>query len=276
MSIVVTRRAILILAVIACVATLVVAGIGYGTALSVANDAPTVKVQAERVLFVGIIAVIVVVAAAATVVLHALWISARLEKLVEMSRISGFPATAALTRLGEIGNRIAALYAPLADVSNMKSRKISALSALVEALIDATPEPVLVVDATGMISHAGREMLEESGTSRTNVVGLYLDTVIPNAGTAAALREMRTAHVPAQQERKDRPSLKFTPILNSAGELTYALVMLSPADMKDLRTAAQTAQPPRRERPTTLRAGLMSRLFGSASRRPASRTDSPE
>lgn len=264
MSIVIDRRSIVVLTVVACVATLAAAGIGYGTISAVAADA---KIPAERVLFSGIVAVIVVIATSVTVLLRSLWISARLEKLVEMSRISGFPATAALTRLGEIGQRIAALYAPLADVSNMKSRKISALSALVESLIDATPEPVLVVDATGMISHAGREMLEESGTSRTNVVGLYLDTVISNAGTAAALREMRTAHAPAQQDRDDRPPLKFTPILNSAGELTYALVMLSPADMKDLQAAAQSAQPARRERPATPRGRLMTRLFGSTSRR---------
>ncbi len=271
MSIVVHRRAIVLLATVTCVATIITAAIGYATALTASAsgvEAGTAKLLAERVFFVGIVASLVVIITSIAVVLRSIWISARLQKLVEMSRMSGFSTTSGLNRLGEIGRQIAELYAPMADVSNKKSRKISALTALTQSVMEMTSQPVLVVDASGVVTHVSGSALDRAERNRTQIVGQHLDTVLPQVDVSAALRELQRTRAPVRQEREDHKPLELRPILNSAGELAYAVVLLSPADARELKGAA-ASEPAERRAPRAGprgRTGLLARLFGQSAR----------
>lgn len=272
MSIVVHRRAIILLAAVTSAATIATAAIGYATALSLstsASDVGTAKLLAERVFFVGLVGSLVVIITSTAVVLRSMWISARLQKLVEMSRMSGFSTTSGLNQLGEIGRQIAELYAPMADVSNKKSRKISALTALTQSVMEMTSQPVLVVDATGVVTHVSGAALERAERNRAQIVGQHLDTVLPQVDVSAALRELQRTRAPVRQEREDHKPLEVRPILNSAGELAYAVVLLSPVDAKEIKGAAASELAERRTPIAGPRArtGLLARLFGQSARR---------
>jgi PAS domain-containing protein len=229
------------------------------------------KVAAERALYVGIVTSLVVVLAALLTWLRSFRMSTALDRLVEMNRLSGYSPDRALKRLGDIGPKIADLYAQLSDLSDKKSRKIASLTSLNDYLLSVMSQLVVVTDATGRVVQASKPVLERVSKSRSEVIGVPIDDLIPNADAVTAIREMDRSHVPVVRERRG-DSLVFTPVIDRDNRVAYMVVVLTRNVTDEIRkgprTSAGEARTPAR---TPTRKGFLSRLFrrrAAASRPP--------
>ena len=110
MTLLVRRRALLIFTVAVVLIILGVAIYSYLEVSAVAVGSRDAKVAAEGILFISIIGSGLALALGIVLVVRAVTLSAILDKLVNMNRMSGFSPELALDRLGEVGQKINQLY----------------------------------------------------------------------------------------------------------------------------------------------------------------------
>jgi PAS domain-containing protein len=259
----VTRRALLLLVVLTIIAVGTVAAVAYFSSARLAVEldpgaSAESKVVAERVLFLGIIATILAAGAGLAVIVRAVRITSLLDKLIVMNRISGFSAERALRGLGDVGDKIATVFRQVAELSEKKSRKISALTGLNELLLNVSDQLVLVVDVKGNVLQASKPLLERLDRARSDIVGVYLDDLLPGANIKAAIQEASQTRSAVVRER-DRDSLVFNPVVNRDGQVTYLVAVVTKSVSDDIKAVAVVA----RAQPEAVgRRGFIRRLLG--------------
>jgi hypothetical protein len=132
MTLLVRRRALLIFTILVVLITLAVALHGYVAMSAVAEGSLGAKLAAERVLFVSILAAMSTLSLGIALTVRAITLSAILDKLVNMNRMSGFSPELALERLGQVGEKINQLYRQASELSAKKSQKIGGLASLLQ------------------------------------------------------------------------------------------------------------------------------------------------
>jgi signal transduction histidine kinase len=228
-------------------------------------EASEAKLISERLLFVGILVSLLLLGVGLYAVLRAFRLSNALDKIVEMNRLTGFNADTALTRLGEVGEKIALLYAQVNELSERKSVKISAQAALNDFLLSLSEDAVLVTDARGTVIHMSRKVLERLEASRAGLIGSSLDELLPDAEIGSAIAEMSRSRAPVTREQRGE-SIVLTPIFNREGSVAYAVVGFSRAigELMRERLSASRAKTSERRPPEASehRPGLLRRIFG--------------
>ncbi len=262
MTLLVRRRALISLCIVTVTVALGVAVAAYVVIGSV-QDAPGVewpgeaKILAERVLLLGIVGAVVVAAACAAVVLRAVRLSVQLQKLVEMNRLTGFSPEEGLNRMGDVGQKIVVLYRQLSEVSAKRSLKISALTALNEYLLSESKELIAVIDASGHVVQTSNPLAERG----RKMLGVHLDSLIPDAQTNSAVLEMHRTRAQVVRERQGE-SVLFTPVVNRAGDVAYGVVTLTRTVTDEMRERAESARKGNGAKKTAARRGAFARLFG--------------
>lgn len=259
MTVMTRRRDLVIFLLVCLLAAAAIAGIAHTALVRSAVDAAgsaEVKLLSERVLFAGIIGIAVVLIAGFLVILRSVNLSRRLDKLVAMNRMTGFSPEMALKRLGDVGDRIATIYRQVSDLSEKKSRKISSLTALNELLLGVSEQMVLVVDVAGNVLQVSRPLLERVGRSRTEIIGLSLDELIPGASVAAAIREASQTRSAVVRDRRG-DSLILNPVINRDGEVAYLVALLTRSVTDDMKRVSVSARPPQQQ---NARRGFFRRL----------------
>ena len=263
MTLLVKRRSLLLFATGGVVVTVTVAALAYAAIRSLdAASGVEAKLLAERVLLVGIIGSSLMAVLGVVVAVRAFRLSAQLDKLVEMNRLTGFSPEVALGHMGDVGAKIRALYAQLSDLSEKKSLKISSLMALTDHLLATTRDMIVVADASGHIVRTSRPLLDRLGENRKDVVGLHLDSLIPGAEAGSAIIEMSRTRTPLVRERRG-DSLVFTPVINRAGDVTYLVATLTRTVTNEMRerTARAKGPAPATSSPGGRRRNFISRLL---------------
>jgi len=91
MTLMIRRRALIFIIALSVTAVISVSVLGFlATGESTALETAAAKQLAERVLFAGIIATVIVLSAGGTVIWRSANFSVLLDKLIEMNRVSGF------------------------------------------------------------------------------------------------------------------------------------------------------------------------------------------
>jgi len=261
MTLMLRRRSILLALVTAVIATLVVAVVAYVAIRSVAPSGdPAAKVASERVLFISIIASAVCLSVQLAVLVRSTRLSNQLDRLVEMNRLSGYSAEVALNRMGDVGPKIATLYAQMSELSEKKSRKIAALTTLNDYLMNVMSQLVIVADATGRVVQASKPVFDRLEKVRTDVVGQHIDDLIPNAEAASAIREMDKSHMPVVRERRG-DSLVFSPVIDRDNHVAYLVIVLTRTVTDEMKRIQAPGRNGREDDSAPLRARLLSRLF---------------
>ena len=261
MTVMLRRRSLLLALVTAVTATLVVAVVAYIAIRFVAPPGdPTAKIASERVLFVSIVASAVCLSVQLAVLLRATRLSNQLDRLVEMNRLSGYSAEVALNRMGDVGPKIATLYAQMSELSEKKSRKIAALTTLNDYLMTVMSQLVIVADATGRVVQASKPVLDRLEKARNEVVGQHIDDLIPNAEVASAIREMDKSHMPVVRERRG-DSLVFSPVIDRDNHVAYLVVVLTRTVTDEMKGVQAPRRNGKEEVSAPSRTRLLSRLF---------------
>src|SRR6056297_2596066 len=122
MMILIRRQTLVFLILLAVVAALVLASIGFLTVReAVSLSEVEAKVLSERVLFAGLIAASILLVTVVAVALRAYQLSTALSRIADLHRIGGYDIEPALARLGDVGESIARIYGQLTDLSARKS-----------------------------------------------------------------------------------------------------------------------------------------------------------
>ncbi|TVQ19985.1 MAG: hypothetical protein EA382_15715, partial [Spirochaetaceae bacterium] len=241
MTLLVRRRALISFSIVTVIVAVGIAAAAHVVIGSV-QDAPGVewpgeaKILAERVLLLGIVGAVVVVAACIAIVSRAVQLSVQLQKLVEMNRLTGFSPEEGLNRMGDVGQKIVVLYRQLSEVSNKRSLKISALTALNEYLLAESKQHIAVIDASGHVVQMSNPLAERG----RKMLGVHLDSLIPDAQTNSAVLEMNRTRAQVVRERQG-DSILFTPVVNRAGDVAYGVVTLTRTLTDQMREQAEAA-----------------------------------
>ena len=138
------------------------------------------KALAERLLYLSIIGVTLVVAAFLGTVGRTLSLYRELDKMIELNKRGDFSPELSMKKLGPIGERITLLYFTLNSLNEKKTLKISALSGLADFLIENVETPLFVTDVQGRMVYIGREFTALTERNRSellnqNALGLFPD-----------------------------------------------------------------------------------------------------
>jgi len=240
-TLLIRRRALIFLLITSVAAVLATSLLAFLSVRGLDAGTPAAgKLLSERVLFAGIVAIIVVVVAGLAVVLRTVHMSRLLDRLVEMNRLTGFSPDTALYRLGDVGQKIVNLYGQLSELSEKKSRKIASLTSLLSYLMDTVKEQILVTDGVSTVVHASRALLERMERPAADVIGVRLDTLLPGADAMSALREMGKTRRQVVRERRG-DSLVLTPVYSGNGTVPYMVVQITRGVADELRRAFEAA-----------------------------------
>ena len=227
MTLLIRRRAII--GMVMLVTLIVLAGGAYAFHLvnQLAHGTLGPKFVAERLLFVAVVVAAMVVTATVGLSVRAVSLTNKLEKLVSMNKMTGFSPQAALSRLGDVGEKIASLQRQTVELSAKKSRKIAGLTSLMDHILSMSTSMVLVSDVTGTITHASRSLVERLDVSRNLLIGTELRIVFGTLDLDGALRSIRRSRGPATVPGAD--SLILTPIYSQDGEVHYVVIVINRA-----------------------------------------------
>lgn len=229
MLIMIRRRALTVY-VMLCVLMALAGGYwGWRTVSLTAGDGN--KAGAEQLLFGGIIAAIALGAIGVYLVRRSLKMSRILKKVAAMNAMGGFSPRDAFLRLGEVGVTLNTIFARTVELSEKKSRKILAMSELVEHLLSTIKRPLLVANAAGTIVHVSRSVLESGGISRMLIEHRPLDEVLPGLDFPEAVRLLRgsgnSVSVPFNSG-----NVQMDGVTERDGQIAYVLIEIDVASLQ--------------------------------------------
>jgi len=188
-------------------------------------DSTVVKVLAERMLFLGLLAAIAVVGFSAAVFIRSVRIHAALDRLVALSRLSGGFSGEPLSRLGELGTRISELYKHVTEVSEKKSQKISAISSLNQFLLNRIELKIVITDVAGRITQLSKPFVDEQESGRQDFLGLHVNQLLPDLNFHEVFTTLERTHGAVEVTVK-AGAFRMFPILDRNNHVAYCVGLL--------------------------------------------------
>ncbi|HUZ17889.1 MAG TPA: hypothetical protein VMV68_05845 [Spirochaetia bacterium] len=216
------KKQLLALMTLVCGATLFIGIFGYFSTVGSGGGAAERTFQAQQVLYVSLLVLIAEIFASVQVFRRSRDLIRELDKIIELSKHSGFSPTGNVRRLGPIGARIDLLYHSLSSLNDKKTLKISALSGLVEFLCDNIALPLVVTTVTGTIVHASRSLAERVKFSQAELMERPIEEILHGIAFAEVAAEIDKSHSPIDREI-DKNMLTFYPIRNRDANLAYVV-----------------------------------------------------
>jgi hypothetical protein len=251
-----SRRSLLLILLVLCTAALIYLGIrGYFSLRDISLiTQEQAKLSSESFLFIAILLTLLVQAGFWTVLLRSRSVSKELDKVTEMARMGNFTPSESLRKLGTLGEKIRNLYYRLNELNEMKSIKISSLSAINSFLLINSEMSLLLADPTGRVVEASRVFVERSKQPRTETLGKFLVDIIRDLdfkGLVARLERDRSLTTDS-----DAKGASFFPVFNRNSQLSFIVSVLG-------RETIHTPRDSLREgaRAKSRRAGVMRKML---------------
>ena len=239
------RRTITVLVLIAVVLALGMSVLAYLSLQTAGELSPLErKVLSERILLLGIVGALIVLASLALAAYDAVNLNSVFKRLSGMHHMSGDQLQMMLRSLGSVGDQISDLYDNLNDLSARKSTLIAALNSLLSAVLARTDKNMLIVNAAGKIYRATPAAMEYLELSSANVTDKPIDDVIDTeqfAETAAAA----TRSVGAHAIEGGRDAVVVIPVMNNQGLAAYYLYLFGRDATDELKQKQQQRTVPR-------------------------------
>lgn len=230
---------------------------GYRLLMNAGGSAQDLRLAAESFFFLAIVAAVLVAAAFLFAALRGRSVERELEKIVQMTRHSGFSPSENLRRLGGIGERIAELYAYLDDLNERRAAKISSLAATVDYLLANTDHPLVIADASGKITHVSRRFAERRGERAEPVLGQRIGEVFPDLDYRSRLLRLERSRAPVEATHGSRRIWLF-PVFNKNGDLAAVI-----ADQAGEITVSESARVDGPSAQSRRRGGILQRALFS-------------
>ncbi len=200
-----------------------IAAIGiYGYRALDGGDSIEFKALAERLLYMSVIGVSLVVVAFLTMAGRTLFLYRELDKMIELNKRGDFSPELSMKKLGPMGERITLLYFSLNSLNEKKTLKIGALSSLVEFLAEYAEIPLFVTDVQGRIVYVGREFVVQTEKTRSELLNRDVGEFFPDTPFRDLVLELDKQKSPIEVKERANP-LTLVGIRNRMNELSYVV-----------------------------------------------------
>ena len=180
------------------------------------------KALAERLLYLSIIGVTLVVAMFLGTVGRTLSLYRELDKMIELNKRGDFSPELTMKKLGSIGERITLLYFTLNSLNEKKTLKISALSGLADFLIENVETPLFVTDVRGRMVYISREFSARTEKNRSELLNQDALGLFPEVPYRDLVLELDKKKLTIETEAAGDP-LSLMGIRNRMNELSYII-----------------------------------------------------
>ena len=246
--IILRHRTLLILALVFGALSL---GMGiYGYQLTASESAAS----AEKILFVGIVVAVVTITTMLAILRSAVSLDKRLDRLIEQGRNRDIVPGRDFSAFGPLGSKLNVLFNQLSETNLKKSRKISAMAALIEFLIRNQSIPVVVTDITGAVRYMSEEFLDRHKLGRAEILDENIEDFVDNLVIPSlVLNVSRLKDAVEGTGTKGEPYVCY-PLTDRSGETAYLVFMFgAKASFFDVRSSSQNGS---KKTPNTLISGL--------------------
>ena len=196
------------------------------------------KADAERMLYISVVSVSVVIVVFLFFAGRTLSISRELDKMIELNKRGDFSPELSMKKLGRIGEKITLLYFSLNSLNEKKTLKISALSGLVDFLMDNVKSPLLITDVQGTIVYVNKLFIDKVEQSRAEIINTSVIDLFPDAPYRDTVLELDKRK---SQVALTDPGTPFTliGIQNRMNELSYVIWLIE----GDVQMPVRNGQP---------------------------------
>ncbi len=226
------------------VAFLIISALGFSLGMSIFTylslqglDDPSkleLKIIAERVLLVGIVGSLALIAGFLIVVRDSYDLGRVFRRLSAMHRMSGDQIQLELRRLGSVGTQIDALYRSISELSERKTSRISGLNALLVLLLRRSEANLLVVSPGGKVYQATTAAIKYFGVTQSEITNLSVDKLIDTETfleTSEAISRIKGRY----RINHGHDGIVVLPVINDRGLVAYYVYLLGDDAREDLR-----------------------------------------
>lgn len=145
------------------------------------------KFIGENIFFIGIVCAIFFGFSGAYILHKSFKFNKALDKLVVMSRNTGYSPDIALRKLGKTGEQIADILTSLNEIGEARALKISALENLCRILLEKSNKLSAVISISGEILYSSEKLALKLETSQGELIGQQSDAFISSTDLEQAV-----------------------------------------------------------------------------------------
>jgi signal transduction histidine kinase len=189
------------------------------------------KFRAENVVFISIISIVAVLVIFFVMHRRSVHIIKELDKVTELIRHGRYSAGDYLKRLGRIGDKIDDLMFELNHLNDMKSLKISSLTAIIQFLVENIHLRLIICDIQGNVLHCSARLLVDMGVERSFFINKKVGSLVEKIEYEEILRKLGQSRSPVLREnlkiitadKSLTSSVEFYPVFNVKNELSNVM-----------------------------------------------------
>ncbi|MBT8491124.1 MAG: PAS domain-containing protein [Deltaproteobacteria bacterium] len=195
-----------------------------------------VKYEVESFIFASIVMILIVYLFLVFFMRRSDNVLKRLDKMIELSEYGEYDISAHLKKLDMLGQKIENLLYYFKDLNEMKTLRISSLSAIVNLLMQQSTAPVFLFNRHGDMVNCSDSFLVALGAPREAVMNLNVNSILKGASSAdffIDVEDKRTSVVREEVAMEiDGNSLTRTmelhPVVNAKGDISHIAGILVP------------------------------------------------
>ncbi len=220
--------------IITCTFLLILCVMFYQTLNDMAQlSALQLKFRAENVVFISIISIVAMLVIFFVMHRRSINIINELDKVTELTRHGRYSAGDYLKRLGRIGDKSDGLMFELNHLNDMKSLKISSLTAIIQFLVENINLRLIICDIQGNVLHCSVRFLVDLGVERSFFINKKLVSFVEKIEFEEILREIGQSRLPVLKEdvkiitadKSVTSSVEFHPVFNVRNELSNIMLI---------------------------------------------------
>ena len=184
------------------------------------------RYRAETLLFTTIVAASILTAALILIIVRSRNIDRMLDRLIRQNNMNPASTREGLLRLGKTGGKLNILYRQIDDVSEKRGLKISAMSNAIDLLSENLANPMLMIDISGRIIHAGRNWPSSPEAPAADLRGSNIEELFSGISITDIVSKLEKTHLPVKTASK---GISFNWIMISDRKKTPGYLIVTPA-----------------------------------------------
>jgi PAS domain-containing protein len=224
MMVILSKSRLIAFAVVVCLILAALGWHGYNLVTSLGDSGIETRLAAEEILFASIAAILIVVILAVILLRRAASLDKRLDRLIEQGRNSEIVPGRDFSTMGPLGDKLRDLFNLLSQSNYQKTRKISAMQALVIFLIRNQDQAIVICDSAGIVRYVSDVFLEKRQLTRVDVLDFSLSEALPGIPLDQIASQLTRSREPLEGKTDDTAYACY-PFTDRSNELSYLVFL---------------------------------------------------
>jgi len=235
--ILIKKRHLYTLVILVCI-LLVFGEVRFFLALKSVNLAANleVKYEVESFIFASIVLILIVYLFLVFFIRRSDNILKRLDKMIELSEYGEYDISAHLKKLDMLGQKIKNLLYYSRDLNEMKTLRISSLSAIVNLLMQQSTAPVFLFNRDRNMVNCSDSFLVALGAPRETVMNRNVNRILKGSSSSDLFIEVEEKGTSVVREdvameingNQLTQTVRLHPVVNAKGDISHIVGILVP------------------------------------------------